>query len=185
MTNAVDISRDVLEIAQKGIYSLESPELVDEPIFERMTQREMQEMFDREDDQVKIKSWIKEGINWHCGDAGDPGIVDVLGPQDLVVANRFLCHMVPAEAEKCLRNIARLVKPGGHLFVSGIDLDVRTRIAIDMNWEPLRDSIEAIHDGDPTLRVDWPFAYWGLEPFNKNHPDWNIRYASVFRIGDQ
>jgi len=54
-----------------------------------------------------------------------PGILDALGPQDIVVANRFLCHMDPGDAERCLRNVARLVCPGGHLFVSGIDLDVR------------------------------------------------------------
>jgi hypothetical protein len=29
-----------------------------------------------------------------------------------MVANWFLCHMHPEEAEECLRNLARLVKPG-------------------------------------------------------------------------
>jgi len=41
-----------------------------------------------------------------------------------VVANRFLCHMEPPDAQNCLRNIGRLVKPGEYLFVTGIDLDV-------------------------------------------------------------
>ena len=39
-----------------------------------------------------------------------------LGPQDMVVANNFLCHMAPADAEKCLRNIEQLVSPGGYLL---------------------------------------------------------------------
>jgi SAM-dependent methyltransferase len=183
--HAVDISKEVLELAQKGVYSLEAPELVNEPIFERVTEEEMQEMFDRNGDKVRIKPWIKEGIIWHLGDAGDPEILNILGRQDMVVADNFLCHMDPPHAEKCLRNIARLVNPGGYLFVSGIDLDVRTKVAHDLGWKPLRDLMEDIHDGDPVLRVDWPWQYWGLEPFNKRRHDWEVRYASGFQIGEK
>jgi chemotaxis methyl-accepting protein methylase len=141
--HAVDISKEVLDFAQKGVYSatgvysITIPEIVDIAIFERMTQEEMEEMFDRDGDKVKIKSWIKEGINWHLGDVGAPEIANVLGTQDVVMANNFLCHMDPTDAERCLRNIARLVKPGGYLFVSGIDLDIRTKVARDLGWRPL------------------------------------------------
>src|SRR4029077_3589357 len=117
-----------------------------------------------------------------CADASEPGLVDALGPQDIVVANRFLCHMVPAAAEKCLRNIARLVKPGGYLFVSGIDLDLRTRVAQSMGWKPVADLMREIHEGDASIRSGWPTEYWGLEPFCDKRPDWKIRYASVFQI---
>jgi hypothetical protein len=41
-----------------------------------------------------------------------------------------------------------------------------------------------IHEGDPSLRSGWPFEYWGLEPFDDDRPDWKIRYASVFQIGE-
>src|SRR4029453_4134504 len=40
----------------------------------------------------------------------------------------------PPEAERCLRNIARLVRPGGHLFISGTDLDVREKVAHELGW---------------------------------------------------
>jgi SAM-dependent methyltransferase len=183
--HAVDISKDILELAQKGVYSLNTPELVDQPIFERMTGEEMQEMFEREGDQVKIKSWISEGITWRLGDAGDPEIVNLLGLQDMVVANNFLCHMDPSDAERCLRNIARLAKPGGYLFVSGIDLNVRTKVALDLGWKPVRDLMEEIHDGDPVLRDDWPFKWWALEPLNKERDDWQLRYSSVFQIKEK
>jgi hypothetical protein len=52
---------------------------VDSPIFDRMTEKEMQAMFDRENGQLRIKSWIKEGINWQVADAGDPGLAEVWG----------------------------------------------------------------------------------------------------------
>jgi SAM-dependent methyltransferase len=183
--HAVDISNEVLELARKGVYSLISPELVNEPIFERMTGEEMRQMFNREGERLKIKSWIKEGIIWYLGDAGDPKIFNVLGSQDMVVANNFLCHMDPQDAERSLRNIARLVKPGGYLLASGIDLDVRTKVALDLGWKPIRDLLEDIHDGDPSVRGDWPFAWWGLEPLNKCRYDWKVRYASVFQLGEK
>jgi len=185
VAHAVDISAAVLESAREGVYSLGGSELVDEPIFERMTEMDMEDMLDRKEDRFPVKPWIREGIAWHVGDAGDPRMRELLGPQDVVVANRFLCHMGPVEAEACLRNIARLVVPGGHLFVSGIDLDVRTKVAIDLGWKPVRELMEEIHEGDPSLRRSWPCKYWGLEPIDKNRPDWGIRYASVFQLGER
>ncbi len=180
--HAVDISNEALEFAQKGVYSLTPSHLEQVPIFERMCQEEIENMFDHEGKRLRIKSWLKEGITWYLGDARDPEIVSVLGRQDIVVANRFLCHMDPPDAESCLRNIARLVNPGGHLFVSGVDLDVRTKVASDLGWEPIQDLIEEIHEGDPSLRDSWPCGYWGLEPLNKGTGDWKNRYASSFRL---
>ena len=204
--HAVDISQDVLELAERGVYSLKSPDVFNAPnhegvtktgvvtwntwrdqdtsIFERMTDGEMEAMFNGEGDQVTVKSWLRNGIIWHLADAGDPELVSVLGPQDMVVANRFLCHMEPVAAGRCLRNIARLVKPGGYLFVSGVDLDVRTEVARAMRWEPVTDLIREIHEGDASLRRGWPMEYWGLEPFQDDRPDWMIRYASVFQLGE-
>jgi len=90
--------------------------------------------------------------------------------------------MESSEAETCLRNIVRLVVPGGYLFVSGIDLDVRTKVARELGWKPVLDLLEDVHDGDVSIRQSWPFEYWGLEPLDKRRSDWKVRYASVFQI---
>jgi SAM-dependent methyltransferase len=182
IVKAVDISRDILRIAQTGVYSMRANELVESEIFERLTKEEMQAMFVQERDQVRIKPWIQEGINWQIGDAADPELAKLVGCQDIVVANKFLCHMTPPVAERCLRNIAHLVSPGGHLFVSGIDLDIRTKVALDLGWTPVRTLLEEMHDGDPSVRRDWPWQYWGLEPFSRNGQDWPVRYASAFQL---
>jgi chemotaxis methyl-accepting protein methylase len=198
--HAVDTSTDILEFARQGIYSLRR---VDEKgvlgetftgnthrdqtvsIFDRMTESEMNTMFDREPDGnlVRIKPWLREGIVWRCADAADPALVSALGLQDLVVANRFLFHMDRAAAERCLRRIACLVKPGGYLFVSGVDLDVRTKIAREMGWKPVPDLLREVHEGDVSLMNDWPFEYWALEPFGASRRDAMIRYAAAFQIG--
>jgi SAM-dependent methyltransferase len=205
--HAVDISEKIVAFAERGVYSLSgsldapkgpNDEAINErgdvtrntaidqsaPLFERMTDNEVEAIFEVQGDQARVRSWLMEGIIWLRGDAGDPELVGVLGPQDIVVANRFLCHMEPAAAERCLRNIARLVKPGGHLFVSEIDLDVRTRIARSMGWKPVPHLIRDIREGDPSLRRGWPLEYWGLEPFCDDRSDWTIRYASVFQVGE-
>lgn len=205
---AVDISQEIVDFAAGGIYSLNSVDAIKaqdhgliaqtddmtwkdqvwgdqaSSMFERMTGQEVKEMFEVEGDQARIRPWLKEGITWLRGDATDPEVAGVLGLQDLVVANRFLCHMEPAAAEACLRNIARLVKPGGYLFVSGVDLDVRTRVARDLGWRPVTDMMREVHEGDCSLMQAWPLNYWGLEPFCDDRPDWKIRYASAFQIGE-
>jgi SAM-dependent methyltransferase len=183
IAQAVDISNEVLEIAKVGLYSPEADYLVNAPIFDRITKEEMEAMFDWENDHLRMKPWIKEGISWQVGDAGDPELAEALGTQDIVVANRFLCHMAPSDAEKCLRNLAHLVKPGGYLFVSGVDLDIRTKVALDLGWTPVQDLVEEMHNGDPSVTRDWPWQYWGLEPFDRKRPDWGVRYASVFQLG--
>ena len=207
---AVDISQEIIDFAKEGVYSLKGPAGLkaldhlamteDEKliwttcrdqgpnqrlsIFQYLDKSEMEAMFDSKDDQVRIKSWLKEGITWRVGDASAPDLIHSLGPQDMVVANRFLCHMEPAAAERCLRNIAGLVKLGGYIFVSGVDLDVRTKVATELNWKPVPDLIREIHEGDFSLATGWPLEWWGLEPFCQDRPDWRIRYASVFRVGE-
>jgi SAM-dependent methyltransferase len=204
---AVDISTELLEFAESGVYSLcnnsgsggprpgslappgdvAAITVRDQPasIFERMSADEMEAVFDRRGDKVIVKPQFREGIIWHLGDANDPGLISALGPQDIVVANRFLCHMHRGEAEACLRNLAQLVKPGGYLFVSGIDLDVRTKVAQELGWRPITEMITDIHEGDPSLRRGWPLHYWALEPLDRSRVDWEFRYASVFQLPPQ
>lgn len=182
--HAVDISRDVLDLAREGAYSLTGPALVDAPLFHGMTEADIRDIFDKEDDRVTVKPWIREGIVWHLADARDAGLLAALGHQDIVVANNFLCHMNASDAEQCLRQVARLVGPGGHLVVSGIDLDLRARVARDLRWTPVTHLLEEVHEGDPAVRNDWPWRYWGLEPLDKSQRNWPVRYATVFRVGE-
>ena len=179
---AMDISKRAVEVGKCGVYSLATSKLTDTDVFARMTQPEIREFFDRDGDEMIVKSWIKDGINWHVGDVGDSDILDTLGPQDIVVANNFLCHMNDLMAEKCLRNIARLVSPQGYLFISGIDLDIRTKVAADLRWKPLQELVEQIHEGDICMKGLWPCHYAGVEPFDKRRQDWRLRYAAAFQL---
>jgi chemotaxis methyl-accepting protein methylase len=182
LCSAVDLSESAVEVGRMGEYPSGLPNLVEERMFERMRAEERERMFELDGGLLRVKPWLREGIEWRVGDATHPALAASLGPQDVVVANRFLCHLGPAEAEECLRAVARLVAPGGYLFVSGVDLEVRTRVALDLGWEPVDDALEDLHEGDPSLRAAWPARYYGLEPIDKRRPDWKVRYASVFQL---
>jgi chemotaxis methyl-accepting protein methylase len=181
---AVDNSPDVLNVAKQAVYTSELSDLVGSSIFERMTEQEFEGVFESDGGVARVRPWLREGISWHAGDAGDPALKRITGVQDIVMGSNFLCHMKPAEAESCLRNLACIVKPGGYLFVTGVDLDVRTKVASELGWRPVLDLIEEIHEGDPAVRGDWPCKWWGLEPLNKNRADWQIRYASAFVLNE-
>ena len=90
--------------------------------------------------------------------------------------------MEPLVAENCLRNITGLVDRGGYLFVSGVDLEVRAKVAHQLGWRPIRELLEQIHEGDPEARGGWPLSWWGLEPLNHRRRDWQMRYAAAFQI---
>ena len=181
-TQAIDISSETIEVAKQGCYCDRACQMLDTQIFERLTGHETRSLFEKAPGDLKIKPWLKEGVTWLVADAKDSKLVTLMGLQDIVIANRFLCHMESRDAEECLRNVARLVRRGGYLFISGVDVDVRTKVARDLAWTPVRELLEEIHDGDPSLRRGWPWEYWGLEPLDKRRPDWIVRYASVFQL---
>lgn len=185
LVDALDISPEVLAIAEEGVYGPQTSEAVHASIFKQMTEAELREMFDWDGDQGRVKPWLREGIVWRLGDAGDPRLVQDLGTKDLVVASNFLCHMDTPSAERCLRNLAQLADCGGYLFVSGVDLDVRTRVALDLRWKPVTELVDEIHDGDSLVRADWPWHWWGLEPLDRRRHDWQTRYASAFQVAGE
>lgn len=174
----IDISESSIRTAARGVYALDGRELmgVPEPTLERL--------FTRQEDARKVQDWLREGVTWRVGDASSPELVADLGQQDIVLANNFLCHMPPQRAKACLENIVRLIAPNGYLFVSGIDLDLRSRAVKELGLSPVGAKFDTIYAADESALKAWPFHYWGIEPINRNAPDWPVRYTSVFRRPD-
>lgn len=70
----MDISKEILSFAERGIYTADTSERVGASILERLTTDEMEQMFDLEGQEAKIKPWLREGISWQLGDASFAGI---------------------------------------------------------------------------------------------------------------
>jgi chemotaxis methyl-accepting protein methylase len=203
--HALDVAQEAVDFGERGVYPLHGklvhsgsrdqmaggrwrvPEpgssIVGSEVFERMTDAEKAEFFDVREDAAVVRPWLREGIHWGVADVRASSIVDRIGLQDIVVASNFLCHMEEAEAEQCLRNIGRLVASHGFIFVAGVDLDVRQKVAADLGWTPAPELLAEIHDGDSCLREQWPYLYGGLEPLNKRRKDWQMHYAAAFQVG--
>ena len=145
VVHAVDISRDVLDVAERGIYSPEASAMVGSSIFEALSEAELLDIFDWEGDQGRVKAWVVMESRGRSATRAIPSSRPHWGSHELVVASNFLCHMDARSAERCLRNLVRLVSPGGFLFVTGVDLDVRTKVALDLRWEPVPELRTEVH----------------------------------------
>jgi chemotaxis methyl-accepting protein methylase len=171
---ASDVSQPAVEQAMAGRYSEGESDL------HRLTEEEKEAFFERTGDRYVVRPHLREPITWKVADALSTDLALQMGTSDIVVANRFLCHMSPPVASECLRNVAKLVRPGGFLFVSGVDEDVRERVTLELGLQPVVEEIEGLYHGDPSLTVGWPFRYWGLEPIDANRRNWEYRYSPVF-----
>jgi chemotaxis methyl-accepting protein methylase len=184
--NGVDIVADAVEIARKGVYRINAPssaggtlETAGGKVLSTSPEA-VAEMFDvREDGAYRIKDWIGEGAAWRVGDAADERLRTLLGPQDAVLACNFLGPMEAGLAERCLRNLATLLAPGGYLVLDGVDLDLKTRVVPTLGLVPVAKDARRIHRADPT-KQDWPWTRWSLEPFDGSRPDWEVRYSTIF-----
>ena len=182
LLEAMDISKEIVSFAEKGIYAPDTSQVVGSSIFERLTEDEMVEMFDWDGDEAKVKLWLREGITWNWVMPLIRNLLTFLGLRtwwSRAISSATWPQPMPKGASATWHN---WLVPGGYLFVSGVDLDVRTKIARELSWEPVRELMVEIHNGDPSVRADWPWEWWGLEPLNRRRHDWQIRYAAAFRI---
>lgn len=175
VVHASDIDAGAIKAAEAAIYRSDAREL------SGLSDAEREELFEPAGDGWRVRTQWREPISWHVLDARQSGLAEWAGQHDLVLANRFLCHMSPAAARQCLRNVIDLVKPDGLLNVSGVDLGVRSAVTSQAGLTPVADTAEELHNGDPSILKCWPFNYYGLEPLDKSIPDWQRRYSVSYR----
>jgi chemotaxis methyl-accepting protein methylase len=83
-TIAMDISADSVARAEVGRYKPHGVELT-----RPLDVDTLGSLFDRDDDDLLIKSALRQNIRWLVADAMDPGMASWLGLQDVVLANNF------------------------------------------------------------------------------------------------
>ena len=183
-----DVSEGVVNVAKEAVYSLEQSSSTGVGKFPsgefemaHIPDEHRSAMFEGTDQtKLRIRNWIRAGTSWLTADATDPALIDKIGLRDVVLANNFLGPMDDELAESCLRNVSRLVRPGGFLIVDGIDLDVRMTVMKQLGYEPVLSRYEEIYWADPT-KQNWPWERWAHEPIDLKVPDWQFRYSAIFR----
>jgi chemotaxis methyl-accepting protein methylase len=174
----IDISWACLEAAASGVYPLQATEVAG------MSEASYERLFTRQENTLSVQQRFREGVTWRVGDACSSDLAAQFELQDIVLANNFLFQMSPERAETCLRNIARLVAPNGYLCISGVDLDVRSRVVRDLRLIPVTARLEDIHTAEEGMLTAWPLFFWGLEPMDRRRQDSPARYTTVFRLPD-
>ncbi|MEQ1928902.1 MAG: CheR family methyltransferase [Parvularculaceae bacterium] len=172
--HASDVSVESIETARIARFDPAGRET------EGLSTEEMEALFEKAPDgALVVRTRWQAPVEFAVVDATAPGLAERAGVHDLVLANKFLCHMPADRARQCLRNLVSTLRPGGVLIASGVELEVRTAVARELGLLPDTAAIEPLHEGDVTLRRGWPFEYWGLEPLDRGRRDYALRYAAA------
>jgi chemotaxis methyl-accepting protein methylase len=180
VATGLDVSESAVGTARSARYSRAGREL------QRLTSARVQELIDGgllvdENDTLTVPEWLRERATWVWGSVFDTALAQRLGRHDIVFVNNVLCHFHDPQAAAALENIAEVVDAGGYLFLSGVDPDVKTGVVRKLGLTPVLDRVEDLYHGDDRALTRWPMTYWGPEPFDRRHPDWKLRYATLFR----
>jgi chemotaxis protein methyltransferase CheR len=191
VAQGADISEAVVEVARKGVYRPDAPSAEGGLYLIGRAEVSSQDVDDLRDileplpdGTLRVHDWLRENIIWHTADATSLSLIDVVGEQDILIANNFIGPMDDPLAEACLRNVMKLVCPGGLLVVEGIDTDLKTRILKGSNFGPVLTRQEDIWTADASKR-GWPWIRWGHEPLDRNREAWQFRYSVIFRRGGE
>ena len=105
---------------------------------------------------------------------------------DILVCQNVLTHLEPHAADPLLCRLLERTKPRAALVCSGVDLDLKHRIA-EAGFQPWTGRVEAIHDAFGTHRMHYRQNrgrhYFELEDIDRTRPDWETRYSTLFYRG--
>lgn len=182
-----DLSSEVVKVAEMGLYMPGVPaahgglfgvggaEIMEDEV---AALQGVVEQFP--DGTCRVRDHIREGISWFAADAINDDLLARMGPQDFVLANNFIGPMDDHSAERCLRNMMKLVHEGGFLVIDGVDLDVKTRVLRNASFTPVLINQQEIWGADKS-KHGWPWIRWAAEPLDESEPDWRIRYTVIFQ----
>jgi chemotaxis protein methyltransferase CheR len=171
-----DIVPEVVEQAKRAAYPREqvfsSPFVNDE--FANA-------LFDCKDDVCSVKPQYVSPVSFEVGDITDAAYMDQLPRCELVFAQNVLFHLPRPVAKNAFKNLVRMLRPGGALFVNGMDMDMRVRLTKQYGLEPVAERIAEIHEDARVDRgANWADSYWGREPLKMSR-DWVRKYCTIYR----
>jgi chemotaxis methyl-accepting protein methylase len=170
----IDLVEECVQVASRGVYPFRVVEVA------KVSENSHKGLFTRQGKTLVVQDWLKAGVTWSVGDAFSPDLPVRFGLHDVVFANNFLFQMSPERSESCLRNLTRLVAPNGYLVVSGVDLDLRSKVLGELGFVPVTARWEEIYAAED-VHAAWPLRFWGLEPIDRTRQDCPARYTTVFR----
>ena len=173
---AVDISHEALKIAEAARYTsqhgLGSPR-------DNLEKQLEAGLFKRSGDEWTVVADIRERISFAYSDVLSAEFRQFKN-YDLVLGQNFMIHMNDASAKSALASLVAAARPGGVLFLGGMDLETKTNLLAPHQLVPLDWNIVEIHEDDNMRRLAWPWNYWSLEPIHPHDRNYLTRYSTIF-----
>lgn len=173
---AVDISHEALKIADAARYTsqhgLGSPR-------DNLEKQLEARLFKRSGDEWTVVADIRERVSFAYSDVLSAEFRQFKN-YDLVLGQNFMIHMNDASAKSALASLVAAVRPGGALFLGGMDLETKTSLLAPHQLVPLDWNIVEIHEDDNMRRLAWPWNYWSLEPIHPRDRNYLTRYSTIF-----
>jgi SAM-dependent methyltransferase len=172
----VDIARDAIAIAKAARYTAEyGLGSARDDLAKRLEAR----IFSRSGEEWVVVTDIRERVSFAYGDVLSAEFGQFKN-YDLVLGQNFMIHMNKALAETAVAALAAAARPGGVLFLGGMDLETKAGLLAPHQLVPVDWNVEAIHEEDDMRRSAWPWHYWSLEPINRRDRDYLARYSTIF-----
>ena len=176
--HASDLESEVVRKARSMCYTSEE-------VFSNETDTDqfddfVKDTFDIENNVYRIKKDV--GRHVECGVANvlDPNLREKIGTADIVYVQHLLMHLKVRDQKKAFRNIYSLLNPKAALFAAGNEYDTLQKLTTKYDLRPLEYKIEQIHSEVGVYGKGWPWAYWGVEPFDEFSKGWKRRYSTIF-----
>lgn len=137
-------------------------------------------IFERSGEKWVVKDKIRDCITVQQIDVLSPQFINSFSEYDVVFGQNYLIHMADSMASQAFTSLVNVLRPEGALFVTGMDLDLRTLLSKQYCLNPIDFDLRAIHEEDHIKRGWWPWQYWSLEPFSDRRFDYLSRYATIY-----
>jgi SAM-dependent methyltransferase len=102
---------------------------------------------------------------------------------DLVVCQNVLTHLEPPSATLLLDRLLARAKHRAVFVCSGLDLELKTRIAA-AGFAPWMGRLDEIHEAFASHRMHYRVNrgrhYFELEDIDRGRQDWPVRYSTLF-----
>ncbi|MFW6269836.1 MAG: CheR family methyltransferase, partial [Bacillota bacterium] len=132
---ASDINKDVLNIAQEGIYSYEKVKKIKKEILQKYFKMGVAE----NEGKFKVKDSLKKSIKWKQ--------INLISPEypfqekiDIIFCRNVFIYFNKETQEKILGNFRKYLKPGGYLFL-GHSENISHKKIVNGEWELKSNSV--------------------------------------------
>jgi chemotaxis protein methyltransferase CheR len=174
-----DLHEEVVEEARAGIFTLE-----------QITQGQVvpkqfiEETFDPVGENFSVKAAIRERVSFSCSDILNDKLTEKYPPGDVICAQNVFCHMSDNDAERGFLNVLTLAKEKSAIFIDGMSPDLRIKLTLANELEPLEFQHKNIYKQTrKLLSPSWWKYYYGREPYLSFKRDKVRRYSTIFFRG--